>query len=349
MAAEPRLAAAARIGRLQVAAVLEGTRLLDLRLDDPALAGPRPGEIWAARVDRLAPGQGAAFLSLGEAAAYLPDAAGLAPGERILVEIQRWPERIKAAQANRKLTFRGRLMAHTPSAPGMNLSRRIADAAERERLAAALAPFATAGGYVLRTAAAGAEPEDLAAEAERLAGEAAALASLPLDPPRRLRPAADPLAQIAWEWTPERRIGGFDDPAEGAALFDSLGLFETIDALCEPRVGLGSAGWMALERTEALIAVDVNSGGGEPMRANLAAAAEIPRQLRLRGWGGMALIDFAPASEPDRRRIEQALRRAADAALKPAGWGPLGLLEATRRRDRLPLEALWRSRESEMS
>lgn len=348
MAAE-RLAAAARIGRFNVAALLQGGRLEDLRLDDPESAAPRPGEVWAARVDRLAPSQGAAFLDLGAEPAYLPDAAGLSPGDRVLVEIQRWPEARKAAQASRKLTIRGELMAHTPTAPGVNLSRRIVDQTLRARLSEAMAGFAEAGGFVLRTAAATAAEAAVRDEAGALAAEAARLAAEPLDPPRRLRAAPDPLAQLVWDWKPTRRMGGFDSLEDGAGLFDSLGLFEAMEALCAPRVELAE-GWMSFDRTEALVAIDVNTGApsaASALRVNLAAAAEIPRQLRLRGWGGMVLVDFAPASAADRGKIEQALRRAGDSELKLAGWGPLGLMEARRRRDRPPLETLWPRRESE--
>ena len=79
------------------------------------------------------------------------------------------------------------------------------------------------------------------------------------------------------------------------------------------------------------------------LKANLAAAKDLPRQLRLRGLGGQVTLDVAPMPKKERRRFEDALRRAvrldgSDTVL--AGWTPLGMFELQRKRDRLPLSAL---------
>jgi Rne/Rng family ribonuclease len=92
------------------------------------------------------------------------------------------------------------------------------------------------------------------------------------------------------------------------------------------------------------VAVDVNTGAdlspAAALKANLAAARELPRQLRLRGLGGQVVIDFAPLARPDRTRVEQTLTAALrgdgiDTTI--AGWTPLGHLELLRRRTRRPL------------
>lgn len=101
---------------------------------------------------------------------------------------------------------------------------------------------------------------------------------------------------------------------------------------------------MCIEATRALIAVDVNTGAdtspAASLKASLAAARELPRQLRLRGLGGIVLIDFAPIVKRDRQVVEQVLNKAfradsSEASL--AGWTTLGNFELTRRRDRQPL------------
>ena len=101
---------------------------------------------------------------------------------------------------------------------------------------------------------------------------------------------------------------------------------------------------MFIEATRALVAVDVNTGGdfsfAAGLKANLAAARDLPRQLRLRGLGGQVVIDFAPVGKKDRLSIEQVLTRAlrADAIdTNIVGWTPLGHLELQRKRERLPL------------
>jgi Rne/Rng family ribonuclease len=104
---------------------------------------------------------------------------------------------------------------------------------------------------------------------------------------------------------------------------------------------------MHVEPTRALTAVDVNTGGDTSpaagLKANIAAARELPRQLRLRGLGGQIVVDFAPMSKKDRGTLEQVLRagfRAEGGETVLAGWTTLGLFEIQRRRDRLPLAGL---------
>ena len=95
--------------------------------------------------------------------------------------------------------------------------------------------------------------------------------------------------------------------------------------------------------TRALVAVDINTGGDTSpaagLKANLAAAKELPRQLRLRGLGGQIVLDLAPMGKKERRGFESTLRAAlrrdtTETAL--VGWTPLGHYELQRKRDRVP-------------
>ena len=99
-----------------------------------------------------------------------------------------------------------------------------------------------------------------------------------------------------------------------------------------------------MEPTRALTAVDVNTGGdlspAAALKTNLAAARELPRQLRLRGLGGQIVIDFAPLAKIARGQVEKALNAAlrTDATeTRIVGWTPLGHLELQRKRSRRPL------------
>ena len=105
-----------------------------------------------------------------------------------------------------------------------------------------------------------------------------------------------------------------------------------------------SGGRLAVEATAALVAVDVDTaggfGGGDGLTANLEAARELPRQLRLRGLGGQVVVDFAPVPKKDRRRVEDALATAfrrdpVETSLH--GWTTMGLFEIQRKRERRPL------------
>ena len=83
--------------------------------------------------------------------------------------------------------------------------------------------------------------------------------------------------------------------------------------------------------------------GGAALTANLEAARELPRQLRLRGLGGQVIVDFAPLRKSDRKRIEEALKtafRRDPIETTLAGWTPLGNFELQRKRERRPLSEL---------
>ncbi|MCB1331935.1 MAG: ribonuclease E/G, partial [Maritimibacter sp.] len=76
------------------------------------------------------------------------------------------------------------------------------------------------------------------------------------------------------------------------------------------------------------------------LKANIALARELPRQLRCRGLGGQIVVDFAPMPKKDRPALEQVLRaalRADPVETALAGWTPLGLCELQRKRERRPL------------
>ena len=352
----PRGAALSVDGRLQELAVAASG----------STAGPDVGAIHQARASREL--SGGMFLDLGAGeTGFLPAAEGLRPGDWALVEVVRRAEGRKAARVTRKATLRARLAALTIGAPGVNLSRRIKGPELRARLMAATPTPPETAGLVIRSAAAEAGPDALAQTAQRLMSAWARLEETAGQnrSPRLLHPAPSPLQIGLWDWGPwdQFQVGADLADIARAALaaeapewvdrmlpvegdpFDLNGLTEQIQALLRPRVSLPANGWMAMERTAALITVDVNASAAAAHAINHAAATEIPRQLRLRGWGGMIVVDFAGDSTAvEKDRLEQALR-AAKAGLKIAGWGPLGLLEATRRFEGAPLTALWQTEE----
>ncbi len=125
---------------------------------------------------------------------------------------------------------------------------------------------------------------------------------------------------------------------------------DTLDALhklLDPRIALPAGASALIEPTHALIAVDVNTGNDSSpaagLKANVALARELPRQLRLRGLGGQVVVDFAPMPKRDRGTVEQELKKAfriegSEAVL--AGFTTMGLFELSRKRDRVPLTRL---------
>ncbi len=403
-------------------AIVEDGRLQELflerliGLDDESLRrrnGGRSGHslignIILGRVQRVLPGMQAAFVDIGLARAgflgarearCLADLPGFederAPkisdcvreGEDIIVQVVKDPIGEKGARLSANVTIPGRLLVLVPNQPGIALSRRIEDEAERARLMAlgetmiaeGTGALAQGAGYIVRSAAIGAQLSDFREDAERLAGawlpvmEKRKNARTPatlyhdLDPVERTmrdevdahtarvliddREALEAARAYCRRAMPEagQKIELFTGPG---MLFDSYGLEDEIAQLVEPRVPLPSGGWITLEATEALTSVDVNSGSfteatgleETSLRVNLEAAEEIGRQLSLRGVGGLVVIDFIHLNQPANiERVLDVLRTSLARDRTPtqiSGMSEFGLVEITRKRVRDPLVKL---------
>lgn len=327
-------------GRAAAALVVDG-RLEDLAID-PAGDAPLPGAIYRAVADRPMKGQGGLFVKLPEGSGFLRQTAGIAPGQRLLVQVTGPAEPGKALPVTTRLLFKSRYAILTPGAPGLNISRRIKDEDIRAGLET-LATGAMAGadedlGLILRSVCAEA-PDD------EIAGDIAAMRDLAVSVLADLTGGPELLVEgagaheTAWrDWADPAP----DEVVEGG--FDDHGIPEMIDDLLALRVNLANGGHMMIEPTRALVAVDVNTGPdtspAAALKTNIAAARDLPRQLRLRGLGGQVVVDFAPMPKKDRAILDQVIRAAFKSEATEtnlAGWTTLGLFELTRKRDRLPL------------
>jgi len=332
------------LGDRPAAALVVDGRLEDLILD-PVDDTPLTGAIYRAVADRPMKGQGGLFVKLPSGSGFLRQTSGIAPGQRLLVQVTGPAEAGKALPVTTRLLFKSRYAIVTPGAPGLNVSRRIKDEDDRAALGAlaadVMAEAPDAMGLILRSACAAAEEDEIAADiAEMRALAEAVLADLDGSPELLVEGAG--AHETAWrDWA---------DPAPDAVVeggFADHGVIEMIDALRTPRVDLTGGGHMMLEPTRALVAVDVNTGPdtspAASLKVNIAAARDLPRQLRLRGLGGQVVVDFAPIPKKDRAILDQVIRAAFKfeaAETNLAGWTTLGLYEMTRKRDRLPLADL---------
>lgn len=352
------------------AALMDRGILEDLILEPRDPEAPSPGDIYRVRVGRLAPSFGAAFVDLpGGRSGYLRDAKGLREGAGVIVQVTSFAEPGKACPVDRRIMVKGARIILTPGAPGVNISRKIKTATERERLLALLggADPGRDPGIVLRSAAEGADEAELLAELVGLSGVLERIVEASGTGPARLL-RVDPATIALREWlvpTPwdthfheavlsQRGLADWEHYAAGSfgiahdpQLFQTFGVWDQIEKLKSPRIDLPSGGWMAVEPTSAMVTVDVNTGGefsgGAALTANLEAAKELPRQLRLRGLGGQVIIDFAPLKKPERKRVEDALKaafRRDPVETTLAGWTPLGNFELQRKRERRPLSEI---------
>ncbi|ARO15007.1 ribonuclease, Rne/Rng family [Ketogulonicigenium robustum] len=321
--------------------------LVDGRLDDVLIDSDhvRPGAIFRAICDRPLKGQGGMMLRIPNGTAFLRQGRGLHPGQAMLVQVTGHAEDGKAVPVTDRVLFKSRYAIITPGAPGRNISRQIEDEEERDRLAG-IAHEAMEGadeaafGLILRSSAEGADADDIYDDIQEMLDLAiAVMADAEGDTPEALTEGDGPHT-VAWrEWSaPEV------ETTEGG--FARNGVDQMIDDLARPYVEIGE-GTMYVETTRALVAVDVNTGGdtspAAALKANLAAARNLPRALRLRGLGGQIAVDFAPMSKAHRKQVEQSLRAsfkldAVETSL--VGWTTMGLFELQRKRERLPLSQL---------
>ena len=306
----------------------------------------------------------------------------LREGDAVPVQVIKDPIGDKGARLSAGITLPGRLLVMTPGQAGVAVSRRIEDGAQRTALTAlgeqllaeegeALVPGA---GFIFRTAAQGASLGELAQDARTLAEiwrcieDKRKSARPPATLYRDLGPIERAMRDIvrgdvarvliddagaaeAARAYCRKAMPGSEAHIENAprSLFDDYDLEEQIARLSQPRVALPSGGWITIETTEALTAVDVNSGsfvqsGGleeTSLSVNLEAAAEIGRQIRLRGIGGLIVVDFIHLGDGGHAaRVLETLEQSLRFDRAPVQISPMtefGIVAITRKRLREPL------------
>ncbi len=297
-------------------------------------------------------------------------------GQQVLVQVVRDPVRGKGATLTTFVSLAGRLLVWMPSLGRIGVSRRIQDDKERRRLRSsveACGPPERAG-LIARTAAAGRPKRDLQRDLEhvqrqwQLVTEAAAAARAEPDEPALLLAELSPAVRAVRDLMAggvERVV--VDSPEHGAELerflvdylprhrpgvelyrkqrplFEALDLERDYQLLFRPRVPVGSGASIVIHETEALTAIDVNSGRidegsleATALAANKLAAVEVARQIRLRDLGGILVVDFIDMTQAaHRREVESLFRqelRADRARFKAGRLGSFGLMSLTRRR-----------------
>ncbi len=301
----------------------------------------------------------------------------LREGQDIVVQVTKDALSGKGPRVTANIALPGRMLVCLPGAGGVGVSRRITDEAERERLRRILEGFGPGAGWIARTAAGGGDMsgfladkgylEDLAsrirAKSEKASGPLLLHRELDLAL-RSVRDLVTPdfAAIRVDDGTTLDRIVEFLNAAapklaprvelyEGAEpLFDRFGVEREIESALKSRVHLSSGGSVVIHQTEALVAIDVNTGkfvGSDALEetvfaTNLEAVGEIARQIRLRDLGGILVVDFIDMEDPEHRRevVEEFQKELARdrARTRLAQISEFGLVELTRQRSRGNLE-----------
>lgn len=335
-----RVIALGHVNEFEAAALIEDGRVNDFLVDCDQ---PRPGTIYRAIVDRPMKGQGGVFVKTPDGPGFLRNVKGLSSGGPILVQVTGYAEPGKALPLTTRLLFKSRHAIVTPDAPGINVSRSIRDDDLRDSLLVLAREIMgdCPMGLILRSSCQGAQETDIEEDISLMVNLAQAVTGdAEGREPEKLTEGDGPHA-LAWRDWPAP-----DQLADDARAFETFGVLDTLDALRDPFVPSGDGG-LFIEPTRALVAVDINTGGDTSpaagLKANLAAARALPRQLRLRGLGGQITLDLAPMAKKARRTFESALRaafRQDTVETTLVGWTPIGHYELQRKRDRIALASV---------
>jgi ribonuclease G len=321
-------------------------------------------------------------LHLDDVAAHRPEASIsdlLREGQEIVVQVSKDTIAGKGARITTHITLPGRFLVYMPTVNHIGVSRRIEDEAERTRLKdilEAIRPHGH-GGFIVRTAGEGRELEEFLADlkyltelwehirrrAEKTSAPAAIHHDLDLVL-RTIRDVLSPEFKSVWVDSVDQyqRIVEFLDQIQPGLvsrvrlfrreepIFDDFGIEPEIAKALKSKVWLKSGGYIVINQTEALVAIDVNTGkyvGKKNLeetvfRTNLEAAKEIVRQVRLRDLGGIIVLDFIDMEEAANRQklfehLENEIRKDRSKT-KILQISEFGLIEMTRKRVRQSLE-----------
>jgi len=304
----------------------------------------------------------------------------LKEGQEIIVQIAKEPIGKKGARITSHIALPGRYLVYMPTVDHVGVSRRIVSDEERARLKRVVGTHRTGmpGGFIVRTAGEGQSEDELRSDmhflynlwldmrqkAERRAAPALIHHDLNLVE-RILRDQLTETFKTIWVDAQDdyERILHFVERHQPALvnrvklytrsnpIFDEFGITPEIEKALRPKVWLKSGGYIVINQTEALVAIDVNTGKyvGKSNRledtivkTNMDAVLEIVRQIRLRDLGGIIVVDFIDMDErKNRHRVMQALDEALHKDRAPSKilqFNDFGLVAITRKRVKQSLE-----------
>lgn len=306
------------------------------------------GDIYLGMVENVLPGIDAAFVNIGDAERNgfihvsdlgplrLKRTAGaitelLTPQQKVLVQVMKEPTGSKGPRLTGNITLPGRYLVLMPFGRGVNLSRRIKNENERNRLRALAILVKPAGmGLLVRTEAEGRDEEAIIEDLEALQKqwEAIQLEAQSVRAPALLNRDDDFIQRVLRDmysgdvnrivvdshtgvkrvkqhllnWSGGRTPQGvlIDHHRDRIPVMEYFRVNAAIREALKPRVDLPSGGYIIIEPTEALTVIDVNSGSftrsatarETVLWTNCEAATEIARQLRLRNLAGVIIVDF---------------------------------------------------------
>jgi Rne/Rng family ribonuclease len=305
----------------------------------------------------------------------------LKAGEEIIVQIAKEPLGKKGARITSHVALPGRFLVYMPTVNHIGVSRKISSAEMRSKLRSVVGEYKSTfpGGFIVRTAAGNVTEQDLRTDIEFLGKmwqdicarseqrKAPSLLHRDLNLVERIlrdyvnsdytsiwidnEEEFSKVVEFVSRFQPElaNRVKLY---TKEAPIFEEFGIQQELDKALRPKVWLKSGGYIVINHTEALVAIDVNTGkfvgrGSTRLedtivKTNLEAVKEIVRQIRLRDLGGIIIVDFIDMEERRNRdkvmhAVDDALR-ADKAPSKVLSFNEFGLVAITRKRTKQALE-----------
>ena len=304
----------------------------------------------------------------------------LKEGQEILVQVAKEPIGRKGARLTSRIALPGRYLVFMPTVGRVGVSRQIESDRERNRLKDIVARNrgTSAKGFIVRTAGEGQPAEDIEIDMNYLTrlwskvGKRAEKMKVPAlvhsepglvertirdrftDDFRAIRVDSEDVYERVVEFVSAFNpdfVGKVRLYTKARPILDAFRVSPEIEHALESKVWLKSGAYIVINQTEALVAIDINTGkfvGNTSSledtitQVNINAIQEIGRQLRLRGLGGIIIIDFIDMEEPkNRRKVLDALHRELAKDKVPSRilrFNEFGLVAITRKRDRSSLE-----------
>ena len=307
----------------------------------------------------------------------------LKEGQEILVQVVKEPLGTKGARLTSHVTMPGRFLVFMPTVDHVGVSRKIESREERSRLRGIVKAFREAhgfiGGVIIRTAAAGRSEEDIVSDLswfhqiwtdirQRMEARRAPAVlfqeqslvvkllrdlltddytAIRIDDEQEHRRVIALLERMMPSLLPRVKLYTKNFP-----IFEEYGVQAEIDKALRSKVWLKSGGYLVINQTEALVAIDVNTGRyvgkrtgrleDTIVKTNLEAVKEIVRQIRLRDLGGIIVLDLIDMEEKKNRQkvfqeVEKELRRDRSPS-KALQVSDFGLVIVTRKRVKQSLE-----------
>ena len=304
----------------------------------------------------------------------------LREGQEILVQVAKEPIGKKGARITSHIVLPGRYLVFMPTVDHIGVSRRIESTKERQRLKSLVSELRgdLAKGFIVRTAGEGRSKKDFGQDLDYLTGlwESIRAKAENKAAPTLIYTELDLVQRIIRDYfTDEYRSIRVDDEAEyerivefisnfnpklvkkvrpynrNIPIFDEFQITPELEKALKSKVWLRNGGYIVINQTEALVAIDVNTGKyvgrtnsleDTITRTNLDAVREVARQIRLRDLGGIIVIDFIDMDDlKNQRKVMDALEHemAKDKApSKILPFNEFGLIAVTRKRVKQSLE-----------